>query len=405
MPSGRNERAVGRAADRRGDELRVGIGTAGGALHRRPDGRVGRRFAGRDPAADVDVDAVAEVGEQLRQRPPDVVVVLPRDRSHVDLHVDPIGDDVGLLPALDDRGCVRRVGAGVRGAREPRTEIAERVEQPPRIEQGRFRRVVEVLGLDPGAPRRRDPRGRAELLEATQPLGREQQCVVGTERHRSVRCGAEEPEVRDERSLLGSGDAHTRTAAAVGRDAPELGEHRIGPHRVEVVLREPVRTVASTRLLVGHADEHQRPARPEARVGEPAHGDGHGRGLVQHVDGAAAPDLTVDELASERVARPVVGTDRDDVEVPHPRQRGRLRIGALDAGHQGRAIGELGRRQALEVDARTSQRGREHVDTAALAARLGRPVIDAPVADQLLQQLDDLAGVSIDCHRRTLGER
>jgi hypothetical protein len=59
--------------------------------------------------------------------------------------------------------------------------------------------------------------------------------------------------------------------------------------------------------------------------------DCHGSGEVQHVDRAAPPHLAVDELARERITRPALHVDRNDVRMTHQAEPRRGRVGALDA--------------------------------------------------------------------------
>ena len=124
--------------------------------------------------------------------------------------------------------------------------------------------------------------------------------------------------------------------------------------------------------------------------GQAAGGDGHRRGEVEHVDGAAPPDLAVDQLAAERVAPPPVGGDRHDVGVAHEQQGRRVGPPPLDPGHQ--AGSARGRLEALDVQARAVEVACQQVRAADLATRRARAVVDARVADEVLQQVGDLGG-------------
>ena len=70
-----------------------------------------------------------------------------------------------------------------------------------------------------------------------------------------------------------------------------------------------------------------RPVRAHSRTSASDH-----RVHVLHVDGAAAPDVAVPDLAGERVDRPLAGVGRHDVEVAVDQQRRPAAVGALDAG-------------------------------------------------------------------------
>ncbi len=144
------------------------------------------------------------------------------------------------------------------------------------------------------------------------------------------------------------------------------------------------------------------PLRSEARLREAAHRDGHRRGLVQHVDRAPSPHLharrAVDELAAERVARPALLRHRDDVGVAHERDGGCVAIGSFDAGDERRALRRVGMVEAFDVEPDRSQVAGQRIRVAALVPRVDVAVVHAPVADERLQQLDDLPGATVDCH-------
>ena len=72
--------------------------------------------------------------------------------------------------------------------------------------------------------------------------------------------------------------------------------------------------------------------RPEAGGGQPPDGHSHRRGEVQHVDGAAAPHLAVDQLAPEGIVAPARRVGRHDVGVAHQQQGGCVGPPTLEAG-------------------------------------------------------------------------
>ena len=142
-------------------------------------------------------------------------------------------------------------------------------------------------------------------------------------------------------------------------------------------------------LLVGDREVDERALGLEPRTREALERDRHRRGEVEHVDRAAAPDLTVDQLAAERIALPPVGIHRHDVGVTHQQQRRRRRIAALDARDEALAPGK--RLVPLEVEPGVAEVLREQVDTARLVTRLRRAVVHTRVANQMLQQIADFS--------------
>jgi hypothetical protein len=81
-------------------------------------------------------------------------------------------------------------------------------------------------------------------------------------------------------------------------------------------LAHPVQGAGgAARLLVGHGGEDDVASQLGTGAAELEHDrQFHGDHLL-HVAGAAAPDLAVDQLATERVARPGLGVDRHHVDV------------------------------------------------------------------------------------------
>ncbi len=184
------------------------------------------------------------------------------------------------------------------------------------------------------------------------------------------------------------GDVHRDVAGAVGaggRPAAGLRQHVLGPDVVPVLVEHVLGAPVPTGLLVGDAEVDQRPLRAEALGGQAAERDGHRRRDVEHVDGSAPPHLTVDDLTTERVLRPTVGVDGHHVGVAHQAQRRRRRITALDPGDdRGPARVTL---VAGDFEAGTFEVGLQEVGVAGLPAGVGGAIVDAGVADELLQQL------------------
>ena len=120
-------------------------------------------------------------------------------------------------------------------------------------------------------------------------------------------------------------------------------------------------------------------------VGQVPDGHGHGGHVVQHVQGAAAPHLAVDQVTTERVARPADGVGSDDVGRGVVEQGGCGRVGPLDAGHEGDPSRR--RLEALDLDSRSLQDRRHHGGVAHFLPGLETAVVDARVAYEGLQHL------------------
>lgn len=135
-----------------------------------------------------------------------------------------------------------------------------------------------------------------------------------------------------------------------------------------------------------------RSPRAEAGEGEMADARGHGGGQVEHVHGAASPDRALDELAPEWVMAPVLGRGRHHVGVPEQGERRCRRVGSPDPGHQRGPpwLGLVG----LHVDPRTLEVALDELGAAVLLARGDAPVVDAPIADELLEKLGRLLGTT-----------
>ena len=100
------------------------------------------------------------------------------------------------------------------------------------------------------------------------------------------------------------------------------------------MLGQPSCAMGAERFLVGDRGQDERASGTKAAAGEASEGDGHGSGEVQHVDGAPAPDLTVDELTAERVAAPCGGVHRHDVGVAEVAQRRSVGLASVNARDQ-----------------------------------------------------------------------
>ena len=108
-------------------------------------------------------------------------------------------------------------------------------------------------------------------------------------------------------ALLPDRDADRRRLRRAVVEPAALGQQVVAADRVRVVLGHPAGAVGAAGLLVGDGEVEQVAPRAAPARDEVLEGDGHRRRQVEHVDGAAAPDLgdavaVRDELAAERVA-------------------------------------------------------------------------------------------------------
>ena len=147
--------------------------------------------------------------------------------------------------------------------------------------------------------------------------------VPAQRRHGRVAGLADRGDLHREGALLADGVADH--LAAVGERQPLAAAlvHAVGGSDVGALLEQPAHPdVREPVLLVGHGDEPQVAARPEAAARQLGHRHRPGRDLVLHVDGAAAPQpaVVVDHRLERRV-RPVARVARHHVGVPDERQR------------------------------------------------------------------------------------
>ena len=222
---------------------------------------------------------------------------------------------------------------GLAGQAEQGERLAELADAVG-VEQRGGELVGEPDALHEPAPGLVDVSGRLVLGQPPDDLGRLHQRVVGPQRLRSVSGGAAHGEGAPEGALLPGDDGQSDPAVrTLHREPARLGHEVVAAHLVGEMLGQPLGSVGAQRLLVRHAEEHEVAAGAEPGAGQMAEGHCHRRGEVQHVDGAAAPDLAVDQLAAERVVPPVVGVGGDDVGVPEQRQRRRVAVASFELGH------------------------------------------------------------------------
>ena len=207
----------------------------------------------------------------------------------------------------------------------------EEVVDLPFVEQAALRRLVDAERVDRRRPQLVEARRRAVVADPLHDCGRGHQRVVGLVRHRAVAGCAANAQAAPGDTLLADVDRDVRLVLGTAVQAALLGQHVVGADRIGLVVGHPLHAVRAARLLVGDGEVDQVAAGAEPTGGEVAKGDRHRRGEVEHVDRAAAPDLAVDQLATERIARPSALVDRHDIGVAHQAQARSGRVAALDA--------------------------------------------------------------------------
>ena len=218
------------------------------------------------------------------------------------------------------------------------------------------------------------------------------QRVVGAVGHRAVAGRALHAQPPPRHALLPHVHDDVRLAVVLADRAAVLGQEIIGAQGVPVLLAHVPGAERAAGFLVGARQVHERAARPPSPLGQRLQHDRLRRRDVQHVERASAPHLALHQLAAERIARPRGGVHRHHIGVAHQAQRRRRRIGALDAGHQAGAARGVVRLIDLDVEATALQVRLEHVAGLHLLAGGDGAVVHALVADELLQELDGLAG-------------
>ena len=266
-----------------------------------------------------------------------------------------------------------------------------------RVECGCLAEVCGEVGDRPAEQdldRRRDLGGVDDVGHAGadpgDQVGQDRHGVVAQLGHRGVARLADRDQPNRAGAFLADGEG--QRLPAVGERQPGAGalvDREVGPD-VGALLEQPAHAdVGPAVLLVGHRDEPQVAARPEALASQPRHRDRAGGDLVLHVDRTAAVEeaVVVDDGA-ERVVEPVLPVDGDDVGVADEGERGCGRVGAGDPRDD---VGPLRlARDQLDVDAVAGEVVVEVVGGEGLAAR--EPAVGGVAPDQLLGDLQHLVG-------------
>ena len=154
--------------------------------------------------------------------------------------------------------------------------------------------VVDSERLDALAPELVELRRGSVVGKALHDRRRLHERVVASIGRRPVpgRAPHAEPAPRD--SLLPHVDADIGRLRGSGVQAAVLGEHVVGADGVGFVIGHPPRAVRAPRLLVRDGEVDEIASGSEALARELPERHSHRRGEVQHVDGAASPDLGPD---------------------------------------------------------------------------------------------------------------
>ncbi len=241
----------------------------------------------------------------------------PGESADVDLQFDPVGDHVDLGAGVHHGGGHGGMGAGVglAGQTQFRQVVAEGVDLAGVEERlGEVGRIPEAL--DEPAPDLVHLGLGAVLVDAPDDLRRLDQRVVGAEGLGGVTGNSLHGQDAPEDALLAHD--HREPGAAIGADRREsagLGDHVIAVYCVGVMLAQPLGSMDPDCLLVGHRHVGEVAGGAEPIFGQVAETGGHAGGEVQHVDGAPAPDLAVDQLAAEGVVPPILPVGRDHIGV------------------------------------------------------------------------------------------
>ena len=146
-------------------------------------------------------------------------------------------------------------------------------------------------------------------------------------------------------------------------------------------LDQPPGAEDSPRLLVRQRREHEVARRSTALLGADQGGDHH-RDAALHVEGPAAPQVAIDDVAAERPLPPVLIDGGDDVDVPLQQQRGRLPAALHSRDQVGTARSTF---VSSAFDARVPQHPLDELDGHVLLARR----VGGVEANEVAGELDD----------------
>ena len=286
---------------------------------------------------------------------------LPRKDAAVEIDRHLGGDDVGAVPAADDRRrrhvVEQRIERRAVLPEEVEQAVGERgIEDRPQgeslVQRQRARHCVEHR-----ANHGRDVDGKAPLLERSQHAadlsGRGPSNDGRWMPARSANRCANETAL-----LLGDLDRIERPSSGPLGESAELAERVADAVEViGVLLDEVLRTELAACLLVAREREDQIARRLEPLGRDTKEGAEHHRDAALHVEGAPTPDLAVDELGVERRMCPLSRIRRHDVEVAVEQER-RRRASARKARDRGSGVQVRGQPRAARCHALAAGRPR-----------------------------------------------
>ena len=230
---------------------------------------------------------------------------LPRQRAAVDPASAKPGMTLVLPPARSTVGTAVFDSTAAMAAATPLSGICfkQEIGDGAVVHARQERRGGERLRLGDGAQIAIDDRGAMLRQPRRRQLGdggADARDRVVFARHRAVTGAAGGAQLHPHRALLGDLDGIDDAPVHAHREAARFAERELGAHELGMVVDEPARAVVAARLLVGDAGEDDVALERQALALEARDDErGHHRHVL-HVDGAAAPQVAVVDLAAER---------------------------------------------------------------------------------------------------------
>ena len=320
-PERRQVAPVGHRGHEHRDGDALGVELADHAREPVEEGHVRRCRPGVE-ARHLELDVVADDRADLREH---VVRPEARKRAPVEVDDDLAGDDVHRRSAVDDRR-VDGVSQRCLVARPRLAELLERCVGRRRIEQGEHPGALRS-GKRCGHRLEHLPREVGDVDRRSLPVEglehpREPRHRAAAHRPRRVASRPAHGRAELAHLLLGHLDRVGADAADVEREAAHLAERVThSRQRLWMLLSQEPRAEVAARLLVREHAEDEPSRRHGALLLRPQECRDHHRHARLHVEGAAAPDLAVDELGRERRMRPLLTSGRHDVDVAVEQER------------------------------------------------------------------------------------
>src|SRR6185503_5166392 len=209
-----------------------------------------------------------------------------------------------------------------------------------------------------------------------------EQRVVGGMRVGRVPAAAVQPELEGRGRLLRDRAEVVRAPAEDTPLAAALVEPVAHPQGLRMLAREPRRAEVDAHLLIRGEGEDDVAGGLHALTRQRREGDRSRSKVTLHVEGAASPDLAVDEVARPGIAGPLRRLREHRVGMRQQHEPGT--VASLEPRHHVRPVGCL--REAARRDAVPRQVALQRLRGARLVARR----VDGVEPDKLLQELGDL---------------